>query len=234
MAPFAGFPAGKVRFTRIPSPFFTELLPEIDHLGELKLTLFAIWHAEQGGDVVRYLTFADFSQDERLAAGFGRTPAEAQAALQDALDRAVQRGSLLRCLPVGGSASDAIYFVNTPRGRAAAQALAAGKWSPAAGERPPLTLEMERPTIFQIYEKNIGALTPMIADALKIAELEYPLEWIEDAVRIAVLNNVRRWRYVEAILRSWKEKGRDETDRRNLEEDRRKYIQGEFARYIEH
>ena len=34
MSPFTGFPSGKVRFTSIPAPFFSDLLPEIDQLGE--------------------------------------------------------------------------------------------------------------------------------------------------------------------------------------------------------
>ena len=37
--PFAGFPSGKMHLTRIPAQFFSELLPQIDHLGELKVTL---------------------------------------------------------------------------------------------------------------------------------------------------------------------------------------------------
>ena len=37
--PFGGFPDGKTHLTRIPAAFFGELLPQIDHLGELKLTL---------------------------------------------------------------------------------------------------------------------------------------------------------------------------------------------------
>ena len=74
----------------------------------------------------------------------------------------------------------------------------------------------------------------MISQTLQEAEKLYPGEWIEEAIRTAVLKNARNWRYVEAILRSWKEKGRDETNRRNTQEDRRKYIEGEFADFIEH
>jgi DnaD/phage-associated family protein len=90
------------------------------------------------------------------------------------------------------------------------------------------------PNIFQLYEENIGPLTPMLADTLREAETAYPAAWIEEAMRIAVENNVRRWRYVEAILNSWKEEGRDEQDRRDTEKDRRRYIEGKFAKFIEH
>ena len=61
MPSFAGFPSGKVRLTPIPGPFFSELLPEIDHLGELKVTLYAFWFLDHLEAPVRYLTYADFA-----------------------------------------------------------------------------------------------------------------------------------------------------------------------------
>ncbi|MCH8095186.1 MAG: primosomal replication protein N, partial [Chloroflexi bacterium] len=44
MSTFNGFPAGTTRLTAIPNPFFSELLPSIDHLAELKVTLYAFWY----------------------------------------------------------------------------------------------------------------------------------------------------------------------------------------------
>jgi DNA replication protein DnaD len=73
-----------------------------------------------------------------------------------------------------------------------------------------------------------------MSDTLKEAESTYPPEWIEDAIRAAVQKNARNWRYIDAILRSWQEKGRHETDRRNAQEDYRGYIEGDFAEFIEH
>ena len=69
----------------------------------------------------------------------------------------------------------------------------------------------------------------------KDAEEEYSAEWIAESIELAVKNNKRNWKYCEAILRRWKEEGRAEKqDRRDAEKDRRKYIQGEYADYIEH
>jgi DnaD/phage-associated family protein len=93
---------------------------------------------------------------------------------------------------------------------------------------------VDGPNIYRLYEENIGPLTPLVADMLREAEQTYQSDWIEEAIRIAVQNNVRRWKYVEAILRSWKEEGRDGANRRDAEKDRRRYIEGEFADYIEH
>ena len=47
MKGFAGFPDGKLRLTAVPNLFFSDLLPIIDHLAELKVTLSAFWALTQ-------------------------------------------------------------------------------------------------------------------------------------------------------------------------------------------
>jgi DNA replication protein len=227
---FPGFPT-KSRTTPVPTQFFTDLLPVIDHLGELKVTLYAIWRLDQMEGTIRYLRRADFTTDDEFMAGMGKTRQEAEIQLDDTLERATVRGSLLAA-NLGG-ADKTLFFLNTPRGRAALEGLTHGRWRPDDLRDDPLPTEPLN--IFRLYETNIGPLTPLIADSLRDAETTYPPEWIPDAFRIAAENNVRKWRYVEAILTSWLEKGRD--DRENLrdsEKDRRKYTQGEFSDFIEH
>lgn len=228
MPRFLGFPPGKVRMTPVPAPFFSELLPEIDHLGEMKVTLYAFWFLDRLEAPVRYLTHEDFAGDERLMEGM--TPLE----LDEALDRAVLRGTLLKVQAGSKDGENTFFFLNTPRGRAAAKAIQDGQWRPNLEEHPPVSLDVERPNIYRLYEENIGPLTPMIAETLRDAEKTYRADWIEEAIRIAVQNNVRRWKYVEAVLRSWQEEGRDGANRRDSEKDRRRYIEGEFADFIEH
>jgi DNA replication protein len=228
MAPFTGFPTGKVRLTPVPAQFFTELLPQIDHLGELKVTLYAFWFLDRLEASVRYIAHADFAGDEALMRGLK------QDDLPGCLERAVQRGTLLRVVVRGAELDNALYFLNTPRGRAAVDAIQNGTWRPDLTDHPPVSLDVERPNIFRLYEENIGPLTPLVSDMLREAEQMYRQDWIEEAIRIAVQNNVRRWKYVEAILRSWQEEGRDGTNRRDSEKDRRRYIEGEFADFIEH
>lgn len=59
---------------------------------------------------------------------------------------------------------------------------------------------------FQKYEQEFGGLTPMIADAIKDAEKNYPADWIPEAMAIAVVSNKRSWKYVEGILKNCKAK----------------------------
>ncbi|NLE84464.1 MAG: DnaD domain protein [Chloroflexi bacterium] len=87
---------------------------------------------------------------------------------------------------------------------------------------------LERPNIFKLYEENIGALTPMIAETLKADMQLYPLEWIEDAMKEAVTYNARNWKYVQAILRNWQEKGRkrsNEETKRDHDQFRKLYLE---------
>ena len=235
MDAFSGFPASKVRFTRIPGPFFSELLPQIDNLAELKVTLYALWKLERMEGKHRYLQLEDFSDDEIFMSGLGAEKKPALAALKDGLKRAVKRGTLLDTQLELDSKARSFYFLNSARGRESVQAIENGEWRPSGDPRYPIELVQERPNLFTLYERHIGPLTPMIADALKEAEHEYPQEWLEEAVRIAVENNARAWSYVEAILRRWQEEGRDERRTQgNSEKDRRKYVEGEFSDFIEH
>ncbi|MFZ6018667.1 MAG: DnaD domain-containing protein [Chloroflexota bacterium] len=231
MKPFPGFPPGKTRLTPLPAAFFSELLPQIDDLSELKVTLYAFWLLDRMEGEFRFFRASDLTEDERLLEGLAKNRRQALTNLQDALERAVQRGSLLR---VNLGEEDSLYFLNTPRGRAAVAALQNGEWSPEDIQRPEVRLTLERPNIFRLYEENIGPLTPLIAETLEEAEKTYPVEWIEEAIRAAVESNVRRWRYVEAILRARLERSEHEANRGKSEKDRRRYIQGEYGEFVEH
>ncbi len=213
--PFSGFPEGPGRPTPLPEAFFTELLPAVDHLGELKVTLYAIRALAGKDGTFRCLSRDELSGDAGLVATLGGAEA-----MNDALDRAVARGSLLL---VRVDDRD-VYFLNSSRGRAALQAFERGEWRPPELSGTTLDLTRARPTVFALYEQNIGPLTPMIAEHLREAEATYPPDWIEEALRIAVDNNVRKWSYVRAILDDWRSRGKDEReDRGSTEKARRRY-----------
>jgi DNA replication protein len=198
---FSGFTDSET-FTSIPDSFFRQLLKDINEADEMKITLYALWRFEHMEGRIRFLKANDFSEV---------LPSPAPA-----LEKAVQRGSLLQVRKGTG----VVYFLNSPRGRAAAEAFRKGKRDSAAGvlqSNPPL----ERPNIFKLYEENIGPLTPLLADAIKDAEQTYPPEWVAEALEIAVKSNKRNWKYVEAILRRWKEEGHaKKQDRRDTKEPR--------------
>jgi DnaD/phage-associated family protein len=226
MNKFKGFTESET-FSVIPDTFFHQLLKQIEDVAELKVTLYLIWRIEHMEGPFRALSKMDFDvKDLGLAAD----------EIAHGLDKAVKRGTLLKVqkdrVEPGRNETMVYFLLNSPRGRAGAEALESGKWNPTTGVVAP---PVERPNVFKLYEENIGPLTPLIADALKDAEAMYQPEWIAESIELAVKNNKRSWRYCEAILKRWKEEGRAEKqDRRDAEKDHRKYIQGEYADYIEH
>ncbi len=209
MQGFSGFPEGKQRLTVIPNLFFSEVMPVIQDVVELKVTLYLFWALTQQDRPIRYLRLTDFLQDEVLMNGLGRSSAQAAEAVRRGLELAVQRGTLLHISIEGVEGIDELYFVNSAKGRAAIAGLVQGKWRPNQDIGDAVTLLVERPNIFTLYEQNIGALTPMIAEELKDAEREYPPLWIEEAIGIAVKNSVRKWRYVRGVLERWRIDGKD-------------------------
>jgi DnaD/phage-associated family protein len=207
---------------------FAELIPLIDDLAELKLTLHVLWRLVRQQGKVRYLRRDDLLFDKVLQSSLSGVSDTPVTALEDALERAVERGTLLEVKAIAGDASDNLYFVNTPKGRYAVQTIARGVW-------PDEIESAARPNIYTLYEQNIGLLTPLITDELKKAEQEYPPEWIDEAFREAVSLNKRSWKYIRAILERWRVEGRqDEKGRRTDETDRRRYIKGEYGEYIKY
>jgi DnaD/phage-associated family protein len=227
---FSGFPEGPMRLTPVPNLFFSDLLPAVDHIGELKITLYAFWALSQKEGRFQYLRREEMAADELLLQALETDEVPGEQALDEVLARAVARGTLLKATLDFAESQDVLYVLNTPKGRAAIRGLERGEWKPSGDPQAPVSLQIERPNIFALYEQNIGPLTPMIAERLRLAEREYPTRWLREAMQIAVENNVRKWRYVEAILEDWKTKGRDEReDLRDTEEARRRYLEGELG-----
>lgn len=204
MSKFSGFTSSET-FTRIPDSFI-QLLAEIEDAAELKVGLYAIWHIEHLQGNIRWV-----GEDDLEPEMLGLTVKE----IQRGLKKCVQRGILLK------SAYEArtVYFLNSPRGRVSAEAVEKAN---APSVRGSVRI---RSNIFKLYEENIGPLTPLIAEMLKDAEGDYPAEWIDEAVKVAVANNKRNWKYIEAILKRWKEEGRaKKQDGRNHKEDGKQSI----------
>ena len=229
MKGFAGFPEGKLRVTQVPNLFFSDLLPIIDNMGVLKVTLYAFWSLTQKEGQVRYLRLADFLNDREFMKGMGPTPTLGAQVLADGIERAVARGTFLHVNIESADGQMDLYFLNTEKGRAAVEGITRGEWRPGPGSDEPISLLVERPNAFVLYEQNIGALTPLIADELRDAEQTYPLGWIEEAIELAVENNVRKWRYVLAILERWRQEGKqDGNDRRGTQKDLRGQIPEQY------
>jgi len=221
MCPFVGFPDAVKDGITLPEVFLTRALPVMTSIDEVRICMqfFRLLKDDADG----YLAPADLLDAEN-ASDLSMTAERVATALK----QAVEHGILVQVI----YHSDEFYFLNTPRARSIQRANEKGVWRPGMGSAA--SAKVERPNVFTLYEQNIGPLTPLLAQTLEDAEAEYSSEWISEAITIAVKKNARNWKYVEAILRSWKEKGRNETDRRNSQENPRNYIEGDLADFIKH
>jgi DNA replication protein len=209
MSTFSGFPGGRMGHTSLPDLFFSELLPQIDNLAELKVTLHIFWLLYHKKGDLRYLTLQELQSDGTLLRGLQGLAASPAEALRDGLQRGVARGTLLHLRSTDGERH--FYFVNSEQGRRAVEQAQAGELSLVEGgvlAEP--AAPAERPNIFVLYEQNVGLLQPIIAEELQEAERTYPQEWIEEAFRIAVEKNVRNWKYIRRILERWAAEGKDD------------------------
>ena len=204
---FSGFPS-RARCTPIPNLFFSTLLPQIEDLAELKVTLHIFWSVYQKRGYPRFVTLSELLADRALSGALGKQ-GEAGDAMRHALDEAVERGTLLHlALERQGTVED-LYFVNTEADRRAVTKIESGEIKLGELVRRESS-PRARANIFELYEQNIGMLSPIVAEQLREAEKTYPPGWIEDAFREAVDLNKRNWRYVSRILERWAAEGKDD------------------------
>ncbi len=232
MKTFEGFPA-KMSFTPVPNTFINNLLPQIEDIGELKVTLYIMEALYNKKGYPRYVSFDELSGNASLISNFKKAK-DPQYELKNALKLAMERKTILGLSTENGD----IYFLNTEADRQAIEKIKSGELKPSgvkAETAEPVNME-ESLNIFALYEGNIGMLTPMIAEELKDAMNLYPEIWIADAIKEAVKQNARKLSYITAVLERWAKEGRsDGAYRRHFEEDDpKRYTSGKYGRFVQH
>jgi DnaD/phage-associated family protein len=192
-------------FISLPDPFFTQVVPKIQGLAELKMVLYVAYLALRKPEHPHFVTYNELKAEScRLSAELG------EETLHQALDSAVEHGALLHsALNISGVLEDVYSLIVDSR-------------------QPPVI------NIFALYEQNIGMITPMIAEELKEAEKLYPPQWIEEAFKEAVTLNKRSWKYIARILERWASEGKDSGEyKRDLKKGGPdKYIKGRYGHLV--
>ena len=235
MKQFNGFSA-RMEFTPLPNLFFSQLLPQIDDINELKSTLHLLWALYRKRGYPRFVTYNELLGDTSLVSSLKKTTKAANEVLHSALKMAAERGTILHLAVDLDGKPEALYFLNTQSDREAVAKIQNGELKlPGLTAKMPTSIEVAPlPDIFTLYEQNIGMLTPMIAEELREAEKLYHEAWIRDAIQEAVNQNKRKWSYIQAILESWSTEGRSHgTYKRDAEkEDPDKYIKGKYGHMV--
>jgi len=203
-------PHSKAGSVSLPDSFFTQVMPKIQNLVELKVILHVAHMilgkqppgAHRSGGSVTYSELK--AEMSRLLPDLG------QGVLRQALDSAAEHGALSRSTSNMNEVREDVYSLTTD------------------------SCETPAANIFALYEQNIGIITPMIAEELKEAERIYPAQWIEDAFREAVALNKRSWRYIARILERWASEGKDSGEhKRDTEKGGPdKYVKGKYGHLV--
>jgi DnaD/phage-associated family protein len=105
MHKFVGFDVGAntergQRLTGVPASFFTELLPQITNISELKVTLHFIYLAGRKRGEPKWVGYWELEASQDLLQGLrrGGDPRPPQEHLREGLELAIARGTLLRIL----------------------------------------------------------------------------------------------------------------------------------------
>ena len=224
---FTGFPSSGLT-TVVPNVFFSRLLPGIEKPEELVVSMYLFYLHGRSRGWPRLFSERQLAADAGLMRSLSNisdlTP---EGALKVGLSWAVSRGTIIRVAVQEAGQQGEAYLLNIPANLRAIERLQGTELR--LEEPPPPAAPAEAPNIFALYEENIGAITPLIADELKDAEERYPPQWIETAFREAVSLNKRSWRYIEAILRRYEAEGPDDEEAgRDTEADwlERRYARG--------
>ena len=236
MKQFGGFPA-KMEFTPLPNLFFSTLLPQINDITELKVTLHIFGELYRKRGYPRFVTYRELLGNTSLMNSLRETTKPSEEALHSALEMATQRGTFLHLVLDRDGLTEDIYLLNTESQRQVIAKIQSGELNlsglKAVGQAYVET--EEQPDIFTLYEQNIGMLTPMIAEELREAEKLYPETWISDAIKEAVFRNKRNIRYIIKILERWSAEGKsDGTYRRDSAEKTGpdKYIKQKYGHMV--
>lgn len=213
---------------KLPQEFFTDVLPMITQPAEIKVTLHVFYLLKASRRRPRMVEWSTLMADPTLMRSL-RSIAPLRPyedVLVDGMEAAVRRGSLLHVPIPDGPRVGNWYLAHTESNRAWSMRVSGGDivWHPTPGSPP------ERPSIFSLYEHNIGMLTPMLAAELREAEETYPETWFVEAIREAVRSNKRSWRYIRAVLERWARDGRD--NGAVPVDDQQRYIRGTLSDVI--
>jgi DNA replication protein len=234
MNEFKGFPRG-MQFTPIPNLVFSSLAGLITDIVELKVLLhvFEIIYPKKGN--VRYISAQELSGHPSLIQDIKGVSLES---LEKALADLNQKGILLKVDLGDDQTMQTLYFLNNEANRSIVEKIRNSEISVEGLEpaRVGAASTVSPPDIFTLYEENVGILTPLIADELKEAGEHYPETWIKDAIKEAVNQNKRNWKYISRILERWSTEGKKDGAHRGNSKtntDPDKYVRGKYGHMVQ-
>ncbi len=207
-------------FIQVPESYVATVIRQIQDLAELKVTLLVFYLLGKSRTYPGYVVHSDLVVRAASLLGID------EGTCSDAIDAAVKRGTFLM-VDVEGERGATGYVANLEADLEAIEKLKCGHVIIGDGAHV-------APNIFELYEQNIGIITPMIAEELRDAQKTYPGDWIEEAFREAVRGRKQNWKYISRILERWAVEGKVRGAHRSgtVQDDPDKYVKGRYGRIV--
>ena len=209
-------------FTPVPRVFITDIVKQIKDADEISILLqaFNILYQKPNGSKFFKADDISFEDSERIRVS---------------LDKGVGFGLFISMT----NESDTIYILNNSNGKRLADDLKKNGYTTSELVIDDFSEPDIKPTIYVLYENNIGRLTPIIVEELKMASEEYPESWINEAFKEAVSLNKRNWKYIKAILQNWQTEGKKDgrmgtTGQSNAQHDPKRFLTGKYGSISRH
>jgi len=236
-AEFRGFPP-RPDVTPLPNIFFSEVLPRMESMPEIKVVMQVFFLLSRKKGYPRFISLDELNNDPVLARGLGGLDGNVHEIIIKALDDAVKHGVVLHIpIDVEGKPDEA-YFINNEAEKDTISQISEGKLKiPRVIIRELEKVTAQQPSdIYNLYEQNIGMLTPILAEELQEAEHRYPPEWVQEAFRIALRSNIRSWKYIHGILKRWEREGINSGEpvrHYRKERDPDGYVKGKYGHMVQ-
>lgn len=195
---FKGFNKN-VQYVPVPAPVFDSILEEITNISELKLMLRIIWLIQIYNRKPPLITEAEIISDKIVSKTIGPPNV-----IQELISTLESHGIISSSIKKTDHLK--VIFLNSEKIR---NQIMKSDILLQENQPDPWNGNSDIPNIYLIYEQNIGIITPHIAELLKESENLYPIDWIEDAIKQASVQNKRSWAYVSSILNRWEIEGKD-------------------------
>ena len=229
-----GLPFG-VKYIPTPAPLFSTYLDKYESLEELKVLLKIIHSLYLKKDFPAFLHYDELFSDPAILKIYKNDNNNKK--LNESLSQLEQKGIILL---INDIENERRIFLNTEQVRSYIIREGIEKdfsHSKVDSNIIDFTSENQNPVI-NLYENNIGYITPIIYENIHNALKEYDEKDILEAIKIATENNVKNWKYIKTILERWtsegKERGqineRNGATRRNSEENRSDEFSNAYVR----
>ena len=125
---FKGFSGGKMHLVPIPDQFFYDILPGVIDLPELKFILYLFWRLDRIEGAFRYILYDELIDDQEFLEMFSDSPSTAKNIIESTIKLAHNHQVILMANLEVDDDQVKLLFLNTPKGRAAINAIDRGEW----------------------------------------------------------------------------------------------------------